>query len=203
MLRPVVLAALTFTCALACARADVYRWVDEQGEPHYSDQWVPGSVVIKTVRAHPASSDAGARTVQQKTLTAANTRISEQLSEQENARAVQEDLAKSRETRCKSAKDTVTRLSSDTPRDIRLSQVRAAWRSGALTGLVVPIRAFCRRRNGAWNRPCDRPRIARRMLTEQASAHDGGIRSNLQLTAVPSAGARARWPSARPARPGG
>jgi hypothetical protein len=109
MLRPVVLAALTFTCALACARADVYRWVDEQGEPHYSDQWVPGSVVIKTVRAHPASSDAGARTVQQKTLTAANTRISEQLSEQENARAVQEDLAKSRETRCKSAKDQYLR----------------------------------------------------------------------------------------------
>lgn len=109
MLRPVVLAALTFTCALACARADVYRWVDEHGQPHYSDQWVPGSEVIKTVRIHPASSDAGARAVQQKSLTASSTKISEQLSDQQNARAVQEDLAKSREARCKSAKDQYLR----------------------------------------------------------------------------------------------
>jgi len=70
---------------------------------------VPGSVVIKTVRAHPAGSDAGARTAEQKSLTATSNRVSTQLSEQENARAVQQDLAKSREARCKTAKDLYMR----------------------------------------------------------------------------------------------
>ena len=109
MLRSVVLAALTFTCALSCARADVYRWVDEHGEPHYSDQWVPGSEVIKTVRSRPAGSDAPARAADQKGLTAASNNISTQLSDQDNARAVQQDVAKSREARCKSAKDMYMR----------------------------------------------------------------------------------------------
>ena len=109
MLRPVVLAALTFTCALACAHADVYRWVDEHGEPHYSDQWVPGSEVIKTVKSHPLTVDSAARAAEQKNLTAASNNVSTQLSEQENARAVQQDVAKSREARCKTAKDMYMR----------------------------------------------------------------------------------------------
>ena len=109
MLRPVVLAALTFTCALACAHADVYRWVDEHGEPHYSDQWVPGSEVIKTVKSHPLTVDSAARAAEQKNLTAASNNVSTQLSEQENARAVQQDVAKSREAHCKTAKDMYMR----------------------------------------------------------------------------------------------
>ena len=69
----------------------------------------------------------------------------------------------------------------------RLAKIRptcTAWRSGALTSLVVPIRVFCRRLNGAWNRPSGGPRIAWRMLNgasvsvwrwhpEQPPAHRG------------------------------
>ena len=46
---------LLLLLAWGAARADVYRWVDEHGEPHYSDQWVPGSQVIKTNKARPGS----------------------------------------------------------------------------------------------------------------------------------------------------
>jgi Domain of unknown function (DUF4124) len=109
MLRRLSLTAVIFAGALTLARADVYRWVDEQGEPHYSDQWVPGSEVIKTDKAHPPGADATARTQDQKSLTAASDRISKQLSEQDNARAVQEDLAKSRDARCKTVKDAYMR----------------------------------------------------------------------------------------------
>jgi hypothetical protein len=44
------LAALTL--AVATAKADVYKTIDAQGEPHYSDQWSPGAVVIKSNKAH-------------------------------------------------------------------------------------------------------------------------------------------------------
>jgi hypothetical protein len=97
--------ALILAGAFGIARADVYRWIDEQGEPHYSDQWVPGSVVIKTVKPHPAGYDATGRTSDQKSLSAANNRISEQVTEQSNARAVQQDVARTRAAQCKAAKD--------------------------------------------------------------------------------------------------
>jgi Domain of unknown function (DUF4124) len=90
--------------ALNVARADVYRWVDDQGVTHYSDQWVPGSVLIKTVKPHPVNFDSSARASEQKSVTAANNRISSELSDQANARAVQQDVAKARETGCKAAK---------------------------------------------------------------------------------------------------
>jgi Domain of unknown function (DUF4124) len=108
MLRRVSIAALILAGAVSVARADVYRWVDEQGQPHYSDQWVPGSVVIKTTKSHPAGTDAAAAT-EQKSLMATGNRISAQLQEQDNARAVQEDKARILETRCKTAKDAYMR----------------------------------------------------------------------------------------------
>ena len=37
--------------------ADVYRWVDDHGEAHYSDRWVPGSELIKSNKPHPPSPD--------------------------------------------------------------------------------------------------------------------------------------------------
>jgi hypothetical protein len=41
----VALAALTLVASIA--EADVYKTVDAQGQPHYSDQWSPGAVLIK------------------------------------------------------------------------------------------------------------------------------------------------------------
>jgi Domain of unknown function (DUF4124) len=43
MLRRISVTALILAGALTIAQADVYRWVDEKGQPHYSDEWVPGS----------------------------------------------------------------------------------------------------------------------------------------------------------------
>jgi hypothetical protein len=106
-LLPIVTLILAGT--LNVARADVYRWIDEQGVTHYSDQWVPGSVLIKTVKPHPAGSEIGARSGGQKGLTAANNRLSAQLSDQENARATQQDVTKARAALCKTAKDNYMR----------------------------------------------------------------------------------------------
>jgi hypothetical protein len=104
MLRRVSITALILAGALTIARADVYRWVDAQGQPHYSDRWVPGSEVIKTVKSHPPGADATPRAAELKGLTAANNRISTELSDQENARAVQQDVVRTRDTQCKAAK---------------------------------------------------------------------------------------------------
>lgn len=104
MLRLVSIAALMLAGAVVTAQADVYRWVDEHGQPHYSDQWVPGSEVLKTGKSHPAGFDNPARGADQKNLSAANDRTDSQLSEQANAQAVQKDVAKSRETQCKAMK---------------------------------------------------------------------------------------------------
>jgi Domain of unknown function (DUF4124) len=107
MLRRVPAIALIVCGTCTLAQADVYRWVDDHGIPHYSDQWVPGSQIIKTGKAHP-NGDAAARSSDQKSLAAANQRISTQLAEQENARAVQQDVSKTREAQCKRAKDIYT-----------------------------------------------------------------------------------------------
>ena len=97
MLRFMSITALVLAGACTLARADVFRWVDEQGVIHYSDEWVPGSVVVKTtMRPHDASGPAPS--------TAANTR-GDQTSDQANSRAVQQDVAKARDSQCSWAKD--------------------------------------------------------------------------------------------------
>lgn len=105
MLRRLSVSALILTGAFTIARADVYRWVDDHGQPHYSDQWMPGSEVVKTSKTHPAGADNAARTTDQRGLTASNNRIAAQLGEQDNARAVQEDLASRRAVLCTQSKD--------------------------------------------------------------------------------------------------
>ena len=79
MLRLVSIAALIVAGAITTAQADVYRWVDEHGQPHYSDQWVPGSEIIKTGKSHPPGAENSARSVDQKSLSAANQRVDAQL----------------------------------------------------------------------------------------------------------------------------
>jgi Domain of unknown function (DUF4124) len=102
MLRRVPFIALFLAGTCTLAQADVYRWVDEAGVPHYSDQWVPGSQVIKTAKLHPRSESAS-RPSDQKSLTASNERVSAQLADQANARSVQQDVARTRDAQCKKA----------------------------------------------------------------------------------------------------
>jgi hypothetical protein len=109
MLRRLSVSALIIAGAFTLARADVYRWVDDKGQPHYSDQWMPGSEVIKTSKAHPAGWDNSARAADQKNLTASNNRTSAQLADKDNARAVQEDLASRHAVLCKQSKDSYLR----------------------------------------------------------------------------------------------
>ena len=85
------------------ARADVYRWIDDKGVPHYSDQWVPGSTVIKTDKLHP-NQMAAARS-EQKSLEGTSQTISKDLSAQDNARAMQEEKAAKQRAQCKEARD--------------------------------------------------------------------------------------------------
>jgi Domain of unknown function (DUF4124) len=102
MLRLVPFTALVLAGACGLARADVFRWVDPQGVVHYSDEWMPGSVVIKTtVKPHSESAPAS--------TSSAGNRVSEQLNDQANSRAMQQDVAKARDSQCSWAKDRYTK----------------------------------------------------------------------------------------------
>src|SRR5262249_22247623 len=105
MLRTVAIGSLLFAGAVSVAEADVFRWVDEHGSVHYSDQWVPGSELIKTTKTRPqtSSSDSGRRTVAMQK--AASDAASAQVAQQNAAQAVKQDVAKAREQQCKDAKD--------------------------------------------------------------------------------------------------
>ena len=109
MLQRLSISALIIAGAFTLAHADVYRWVDEKGQPHYSDQWMPGSEVIKTSKTHPPGYDSATRAADQKNLTASNTKVSAQLEDKDNARAVQQDVASRRAVLCKQSKDSYVR----------------------------------------------------------------------------------------------
>src|SRR5262249_35211359 len=56
MLRSLAISSFLLMGAVSVAHAaDVYRWVDDHGGVHYSDQWVPGSEVIKSSRPRPTN----------------------------------------------------------------------------------------------------------------------------------------------------
>ncbi len=105
MLRPAAL-SLILIGLIGAAHADVYRWVDDKGEPHYSDKWVPGSELIKSSRPHPQDSPAASSSAPQTRLTpAGQQKITDQLAQEQNARAVKQDVASIRENQCKQAKE--------------------------------------------------------------------------------------------------
>lgn len=104
MLRALAIGTLVCTCVCTIARADVYRWVDEKGGVHYSDQWVPGSELIKLSRPRPNSSSSAPDSAKQQTAVAAD-RASAQLKEEATQRVVKQDVAKTHEQQCKDAKD--------------------------------------------------------------------------------------------------
>ncbi|MBV8307704.1 MAG: DUF4124 domain-containing protein [Gammaproteobacteria bacterium] len=109
MLRSLSISALILAGACTIARADVYRWVDEHGQPHYSDQWMPGSEVIKTSKPARAGADAPSRAADQRSLMASNNKVAGQLEDKDNARAVQQDLASRHAVLCKQSKDSYMR----------------------------------------------------------------------------------------------
>ena len=100
MLRYLAISTVLSVGAISAAHADVYRWVDDHGGVHYSDQWVAGSEVIKSSIKPPASSG-GSST---RTYTAPKT-SSAAPSQDDTAKAVKNDVAKARDQQCKDAKD--------------------------------------------------------------------------------------------------
>jgi hypothetical protein len=103
MLRTLVLGTCVLAGVCAVAQADVYRFVDEHGGVHYSDQWVPGSELIKTTKR--ASSMAAGPASAATHPAAPADRASEQLAQENAQRAVKQDVAKAREQQCKEAKE--------------------------------------------------------------------------------------------------
>ena len=102
MLRTLAISSLLFAGGVSVAHADVFRWVDDHGSVHYSDQWVPGSEVIKSTRPHPVSTSSQSprpTSGTQKTTSPAGQ------SSQTAEKAVKQDMAKMREQQCKDAKD--------------------------------------------------------------------------------------------------
>lgn len=82
----------------------VYEWTDAHGEAHYSDQWVPGAKPIRIETAAAASSDA-TQGIQSESAAAAR-----QISQEQNAQAVQQDEAKARAAQCTQDKARYQRL---------------------------------------------------------------------------------------------
>jgi hypothetical protein len=106
MLRTLAVSTLSLAGAISVAHADVFRWVDDHGGVHYSDQWVPGSEVIKSSKPHPVttSSNATQRTPDRKSSVTSD-RAASQVEQQDVAKSVKQDVAKVREQQCKEAKD--------------------------------------------------------------------------------------------------
>ncbi len=100
MLRYLAISTVLSVGAISAAHADVYRWVDDHGGVHYSDQWVAGSEVIKSTLKPPASGSQSSRATNAPPKT-----YSSPPSQDDAAKAVKSDLAKVREQQCKDAKD--------------------------------------------------------------------------------------------------
>jgi hypothetical protein len=98
MLRNLAISTLLCAGVVSVAYADVFRWVDDHGGVHYSDQWVPGSEVIKSSSKSRPGSDTSHTSYTAPKVNAPAT--------QDNAaKAVKQDVAKVREQQCKEAKD--------------------------------------------------------------------------------------------------
>ena len=171
MSRLLPITALILAGALTVARADVYRWIDEHGVPHYSDEWVPGSVVVKTVKPHPSSFTSTARTSEHRSLASSGDRASTELNDQANARAVQQDVAKTREVQCKVAKDRylksvqsrrVFKVNKDGAREYLSDDAADAYREQArkeVLDLCGSVPAFTPDQPGPEPQPVPEPKV--------------------------------------------
>ncbi len=106
MLRPLAITTLVIAGICGVAHADVYRWVDDKGEAHYTDRWVPGSELIKSHKPHPlgeSSSAPAAATAPVKASPAPD--AASKLQQKADEQAVKQDVAKVKDAQCKEAKD--------------------------------------------------------------------------------------------------
>ncbi|MGH8288563.1 MAG: DUF4124 domain-containing protein [Steroidobacteraceae bacterium] len=82
--------------AVGSARADiVYEWTDAHGQVHYTDQWKPGAKLIRVETANQPANSTAMQGIQSESNAA-----SREVKQQEDAQAVQEDVAKARATQC-------------------------------------------------------------------------------------------------------
>ncbi len=102
MLRYLAISTVLSVGAISAAYADVYRWVDDHGGVHYSDQWVAGSEVIKSSQKPPGS---GGGNSSSQTPYSAPKSSPAPTSQEDAAKAVKGDMAKVRDQQCKEAKD--------------------------------------------------------------------------------------------------
>jgi hypothetical protein len=111
MLRAIAISTLVLAGTSSVAFADVYRFVDEHGGVHYTDQWTPGSELIKSTKPRQVSStvDTPHSSAGQPKPGAPSDRSAEQLAQNHAAQAVKQDVAKTREQQCKDAKDRYDR----------------------------------------------------------------------------------------------
>lgn len=107
MLRPLAITILLAAGVCGVAQADVYRWVDEHGEAHYSDRWVPGSELIKSNKPRSFAPDSNAASASSPApgKSASDQGVTSKLKEQASEQAVKQDVAKVREEQCKQAKE--------------------------------------------------------------------------------------------------
>lgn len=105
MLRSWTLTTLIVAGICGVAHADVYRWVDEHGEAHYSDRWVPGSELIKSSKPRPTEPTPSASQAPSKAPTSSANQTPAAKQEQANEAAVKADVAKTKDVQCKQAKD--------------------------------------------------------------------------------------------------
>jgi hypothetical protein len=87
------------------AHADVYRWVDDRGEAHYTERWVPGSELIKSSKPHPTEPTTSASQAQGKAPASSANQTPAARQQQAAEAAVKADVAKTKEAQCKQAKD--------------------------------------------------------------------------------------------------
>src|SRR5262245_31233524 len=85
------------------AQADVWRWTDPNGTIHYSDNWVPGSTLVKTDSKNGYSESAPSSASAPSSSNGAAPTPSEQAEAQRNQRQVAEDMAKAKADQCKKA----------------------------------------------------------------------------------------------------
>ncbi|MBV8804418.1 MAG: DUF4124 domain-containing protein [Sinobacteraceae bacterium] len=153
MLRTWAISSLLFAGAVSVANADVFRWVDDHGGVHYSDQWVPGSEVIKSSKPHPTSSSVTADT-SHRTVATPSSSSSSSISNDQNTKAVKQDVAKAREQQCKDAKDRY--------------------------GKAIQARRIYKAKQGDTPKDDDRPADREYMSDQEADAYRAQVRQEVQ-----------------------
>jgi hypothetical protein len=94
---------LTLLSATASRGAEIYRWIDAQGQAHYSDTPVAGAVLVTITGSKPPTEAPPAPS--SSSLARSNEQISQQLAQDAAKRAVDKDVAQKRTEQCKKAQD--------------------------------------------------------------------------------------------------